>query len=86
MQPTENISVFSGLSPAGPYFDDHQEYGLSPASADFVDVIHTDMDNYGTNLARGTYDFYPNGGEDQPNCGLDDSKRCSNYIKYSRTL
>ncbi|EDV23027.1 expressed hypothetical protein [Trichoplax adhaerens] len=67
----------SGLDPADPNFQGRStSIKLDKNDADFVDVIHSDADTfllgagYGTKDASGHLDFWPNGGEDQPQCGL----------------
>ncbi|RDD46186.1 Inactive pancreatic lipase-related protein 1 [Trichoplax sp. H2] len=67
----------SGLDPADPNFQGQSTAArLDKTDADFVDVIHSDADTfllgagYGTKDASGHLDFWPNGGEDQPQCGL----------------
>jgi len=68
------LARISGLDPAGPYY-----YNLSPAvrldtsDASYVDVIHTDMmtmagQGPGINQDIGHVDFWPNGGQFQPGC------------------
>ena len=64
----------TGLDPAGPFFEDEDiKVRLDSSDADFVDVIHTDAEDFlkigfGTTQAMGHADFYPNGGADQPGC------------------
>lgn len=50
---------------------------LDPTDADFVDVVHTDIDFLGSLTQSGHIDFYPNGGLDQRGCptGLSNGKR-----------
>ncbi|KAH6930734.1 hypothetical protein HPB50_017990 [Hyalomma asiaticum] len=62
----------AGLDPAGPLFDD-DIVGLSPGDAQFVDAIHTDAGTLydlrlGINKSVGHVDFFPNGGNNQPQC------------------
>lgn len=69
----------TGLDPAGPLFEDQDEIvRLDSSDASFVDVIHTDASalislqaaGFGLKQAMGHIDFYPNGGEFMPGCGL----------------
>lgn len=62
-----------GLDPAGPYFSENdEEERISPNSAKFVDIIHTDGGSAGFYSRLGHVDFYPNGGTAiQPGCGWD---------------
>ena len=63
-----NVSL-SGLDPASPLFNLGILEKLSPASADFVDVIHTSGGTIGMWDPMGHVDFYPNGGDiPQPGC------------------
>lgn len=42
---------------------------LDSADATFVDIVHSDAGGYGQPEAKGTVDFYPNGGKAlQPDC------------------
>ncbi|CAH2219414.1 lipase member I [Pelobates cultripes] len=64
-----SIGRITGLDPAGPLFtgtppDERLHY----SDAQFVDVIHTDIDALGYRESLGHIDFYPNGGTDQPGC------------------
>ncbi|NWR12049.1 LIPHA Lipase, partial [Paradoxornis webbianus] len=59
----------TGLDPAGPSFNrEPPERRLDRTDAQFVDVIHSDINVLGFKKPLGTIDFYPNGGMDQPGC------------------
>ncbi|XP_068036719.1 lipase member I isoform X3 [Anomalospiza imberbis] len=63
------LGRITGLDPAGPSFTgEPPERRLDPTDAQFVDVIHSDIDVLGFKKPLGTIDFYPNGGMDQPGC------------------
>jgi hypothetical protein len=68
------LGRISGMDPAGPNFLDIKDRGcenhLCHSDALFVDVIHTNSAFYGTNVAIGHVDYYPNGGSTQPGCSL----------------
>ena len=62
-----------GMDPAGPLFDEHNDCGLRPSSATFVDVIHSNGQGagtvpYGTMKPLGDQDYYPDDGGLQPGC------------------
>ncbi|XP_042315847.1 lipase member I isoform X2 [Sceloporus undulatus] len=63
------IGRITGLDPAGPSFTGKLPHErLDYSDAQFVDVIHTDIDALGYRKPLGNIDFYPNGGTDQPGC------------------
>ncbi|CAG5874266.1 unnamed protein product [Menidia menidia] len=63
------IGRITALDPAGPDFTGQPpEKRLDPTDAQFVDVLHTDMDFLGFREPLGHIDFYANGGADQPGC------------------
>jgi hypothetical protein len=68
------LERISGLDPVGMFFEDTDpQYRLTKDDAYFVDVIHTDtviLSQIGLGIKKpiGDVDFYPNGGQNQPNC------------------
>ncbi|RVE46664.1 hypothetical protein evm_008676 [Chilo suppressalis] len=62
-----NISKITALEPSGPCF---RTLGpgdrLDSSNADFVEVVHTNIDGYGMATKMGHVDFFVNGGEYQP--------------------
>ncbi|KAM6907594.1 lipase member H-like [Xenentodon cancila] len=63
------IGRITGLDPAGPQFTGKDKSRrLDPEDAQFVDVLHTDIDALGFREPVGDIDFYANGGTDQPGC------------------
>ncbi|XP_034034373.1 lipase member H-like [Thalassophryne amazonica] len=63
------IGRITALDPAGPQFTiTSPENRLDHTDAQFVDVVHTDVDALGYSMPLGHIDFYANGGKDQPGC------------------
>ncbi|KAM3600820.1 uncharacterized protein V6R79_002984 [Siganus canaliculatus] len=63
------IGRITALDPAGPQFTGTSpEDRLDQTDAQFVDVLHTDIDSLGFRKPLGHIDFYANGGTDQPGC------------------
>ncbi|XP_033466029.1 lipase member H [Epinephelus lanceolatus] len=64
-----SIGWITALDPAGPQFTGTSpEDRLDPTDAQFVDVLHTDIDALGFREPLGHIDVYANGGTDQPGC------------------
>ncbi|XP_029303176.1 lipase member H [Cottoperca gobio] len=64
-----SIGRITALDPAGPQFTGTPpEDRLDSTDAQFVDVLHTDIDFLGFREPLGHIDFYANGGTDQPGC------------------
>lgn len=64
-----SIGRITALDPAGPQFTGTPpEERLDSSDAQFVDVLHTDIDALGFREPLGHIDFYANGGTDQPGC------------------
>ncbi|XP_031626768.1 pancreatic lipase-related protein 2-like isoform X2 [Contarinia nasturtii] len=62
------IGRITGLDPAGPGFDE-TEHGLNKTCARFVQVLHTNPGELGTNKPRGSLNFYANNKTTtQPGC------------------
>lgn len=66
------IRRITGLDPARLHFEDTpNEVSLDASDANFVDVVHTDINPlFGLGLVKpaGHFDFYPNGGQHMPGC------------------
>ncbi|CAB3229370.1 unnamed protein product [Arctia plantaginis] len=61
------VARITGLDPAGPCFKAlSPEHKLYRTDADKVDIVHTNIDGFGTAETLGHLDIYVNGGEFQP--------------------
>ncbi|XP_018021016.1 phospholipase A1 member A isoform X2 [Hyalella azteca] len=73
-----NISRITGLDPAGPaYQSADEDRRLCASDANFVDIVHTDMEVLGFSGQLGHVDFFMNGGLDQ-GCNMS----CSHATAY----
>lgn len=79
------VGRITGLDPAGPaFYGDNRLMRLDKSDAAYVDILHTDggdavVEGFGLRDAVGDADFYPNGGSNQPNCGV--TKGVDNVLK-----
>ncbi|XP_028144131.2 lipase member H-A-like isoform X2 [Diabrotica virgifera virgifera] len=75
------VGRITALDPAGPMWmrqDMSERERLSYHDADFVDVIHTDIQFSGVTTPIGHVDFYPNEGKHQPGCpSREEDSNCS---------
>lgn len=72
------IEFIVGMDPAGPLFSLEQtDNRLDPTDAAYVQVIHTNVGLLGFQWSMGHSDYFPNGGESQPGCGVDITGYCS---------
>ncbi|CAL1289443.1 unnamed protein product, partial [Larinioides sclopetarius] len=72
-----NIGRITGLDPAAPlFYPSTYLHRLTQSDADFVDIIHSSnlIFGFGIEDPIGDIDFYPNGGESQPKCQIDEEK------------
>lgn len=71
-----------GLDPASPLFTiGNRDNRLDDTDGEFVEVIHTTQ-ILGFISAIGHFDYYPNGGHDQPGCGIDLAATCGHSRSY----
>ncbi|XP_049515052.1 pancreatic lipase-related protein 2-like [Dermacentor silvarum] len=89
------IGRITGLDPASPRYKNlPPQKRLSRTDADFVDVIHTDIygvvpfGGFGLKEPIGHIDFFPNGGDRQPNCSRADllCEHLRSYDYYMETI
>ncbi|CAH3035435.1 unnamed protein product, partial [Porites evermanni] len=81
-----SLGRITGLDPASLYFITNEtSFRLDESDAQYVDVIHTDAGLFGTTLASGHTDFWPNGGGSQPGCIFNacDHSRAQKYFLAS---
>ncbi|XP_058454770.1 phospholipase A1-like [Malaya genurostris] len=73
-----DISTIIALDPALPLFSIHNpENRVDVEDAEYVEVIHTSGGLLGFLEPVGTADYYPNGGQKQPGCGLNLAGICA---------
>ncbi|XP_066146090.1 lipoprotein lipase-like [Euwallacea fornicatus] len=83
----KKIGRITGLDPAGPSWSNEsmtKEERLNEQDANFVDVVHTDIQLYGFTHPCGHVDFYPNGGTNQPGCPDSDQDANCNHHRATR--
>lgn len=84
------ISTIIGLDPAGPLFSERNiNNRLDPTDAKYVHVIHTNDRLLGFGIKMGHADYYPNGGNSQPGCGVDPAGTCAHsraYVYFAESL
>ncbi|XP_066247658.1 lipase member H-A-like isoform X2 [Euwallacea similis] len=83
----KKIGRITGLDPAGPSWSNEsmtEEERLNEQDANFVDVVHTDIQIYGFTYPCGHVDFYPNGGTNQPGCPDDDQNENCNHHRATK--
>lgn len=77
------INTIHGLDPAGPLFYNRwPEDRLDRGDAYYVEVMHTNGGTLGFMDPIGYSDFYPNGGQSQPGCGIDAIGTCAHSRTY----
>lgn len=70
------LGRITGLDPAEPHFAKAKPpVRLDKSAADYVDIVHTDASAFirgglGIKETIGHVDYFPNGGTDQPGCGM----------------
>lgn len=73
-----------GMDPAGPcYYITNAAGRINSTSAKMVQIIHTNAGTYGIVFSCGVADYWPNGGIEQPGCGMkSDPTNCSHEMSY----
>lgn len=75
------LPVIISLDPAGPLFSlDKPDGRITDTDAKYVEIIHTGTSKQGFLEPIGDADFYPNGGKNQPGCGLDLTGNCDHQF------
>lgn len=83
------LNTIVGLDPAGPLFATNGSDALSRHDAQYVEMVCTNARLLGFYSPLGDATFYPNGGLDQPGCGLDFFGVCSHsrsWIYFVETI
>uniref|UniRef100_A0A8D8LU39 Phospholipase A1 member A n=1 Tax=Cacopsylla melanoneura TaxID=428564 RepID=A0A8D8LU39_9HEMI len=84
------VDWVTGLDPAAPgYSKEQTETRLTPQDAAFVEVIHTNIGEFGEEWSCGTVDYYiNNGGPVQPHSHPSDKQanHAYSYIVYSNAI
>lgn len=63
------VGTIIGLDPALPLYDNvNDDFRLIESDANYVEVIHTNINHFGMATHIGNIDFYLNGGKNQPGC------------------
>lgn len=75
----------TGLDPAGPLWDCDLDR-ISKTDAAYVEIIHTNIHDYGISQPCGDADFYVNGGDIQPGCTLPSCSHSRSYQFFASTL
>ncbi|XP_055836688.1 phospholipase A1-like [Episyrphus balteatus] len=77
------VHTIIGLDPAMPLFNYNKPNSrLAETDGDYVETIHTNGGMLGFYQPIGRASFYPNGGKNQPGCGLDMSCSHGRSVEY----
>lgn len=72
------VNTIISLDPAGPLFSlDEPLRRVDATDGQYVEIIQTNANLLGFGPPIGDADFYPNGGNSQPGCGIDASGSCA---------
>ncbi|KAL4702908.1 hypothetical protein ACJJTC_005136 [Scirpophaga incertulas] len=83
----EKVGRITGLDPAGPCFAQlDSSLRINSTDADFVDAIHTNGGVAGMKDRVGQVDFYPNAGEQQPECLIDTCSHSRAWLYFGASL
>lgn len=77
------VKYIIGMDPAGPLFTlGNTDNRIDPSDAAYVQIVHSNGGLLGFMSAIGHSDFYPNGGDWQPGCGIDVTGACAHSRSY----